>query len=125
VALPQTDAAIGVRQTPNYGIWAADKDGILHADMLPPPNAKQGWPFDFDAAHAKAIADVNAARGSLMPTPAGPGQSKFNTIMGGISDAVKRGGGLTLEAPANEPAASSGNVIQLPRQGDQRGMHVR
>lgn len=88
VTLPQTEGAIGVRQTPSYGLGVHDKDGVWHV-LTPPADAKPGWPFDAAAAYQQAIADHEATRGSLISGPPRPGQDRFNAIMNGIRNGIQ------------------------------------
>jgi hypothetical protein len=70
VSIPQTEGATGVHQTPNWSIRYHDKNGLLQI-ITPPPDARPGWPFDYQAAYAQAQADFNAVRGSLLTPPPG------------------------------------------------------
>ncbi len=98
VTLPETEGALGIRQTPSYGLGIHDASGTWHV-LVPPAGAKPGWPFDYEAAHAQAVQDFNDTRGSLINAP--KPRELFNplkTITDGISgashEAARRGESL-------------------------------
>lgn len=115
VTLPETEGAIGIRQTPSYGLFVEDKDGTYHV-LTPPAGAKPGWPFDYDAAHVQAVSDFNATRGSLLNagTPPGPGPGHA-TPYNALSDRIARSVQLPPPLPQYPESAFSPSKIE-PRQ---------
>lgn len=61
VSMPFTEGAIGVGTTPSWAIGLIDRDGIYRT-LLPPEGAKDGWPFDYDAAHTDRIGAFQQSR---------------------------------------------------------------
>jgi len=53
-SLPVTTGPAGAKQLPQWAIRVEDKDGVLHL-VMPPPDAKPGWPFDQGAAKAVSV----------------------------------------------------------------------
>lgn len=51
--MPFTEGAIGVGRAPSYAVVVVDKNGVYQT-ILPPDDAVDGWPFDYEGARSEA-----------------------------------------------------------------------
>ena len=112
VALPFTEGAVGVGQTPTWGVGIIDRDGAYRL-LLPAEDTeyakahpedtrvqfKPGWPFNYETVHAERTARFRQERtDALTPEPAA---QSLRDAIAGYQKAV--GAGSSAPPPLEEP----------------------